>query len=182
MEVIFTKQFFESLQDNWFTNTYHKIRSWFRANFNKEKRNLMKVCFRGRAWDYAYIYELEKAKLQEMIAYHEKNKRYVGVKTDIERMKLCVKLIDIFLENIDTYEYGGKMNFIPTEDGNEFKLDDKDLKYKSTVYVNMKNIKRFVPREEVKSLYEARPHELYILKAKALYHKIRTEQDFNWWD
>ena len=144
----------------------------------------MKTCWKGRPWDVGFLYELEKAKLQEMIAYHKKTLRYVGVEEDIKWMELCVKLIDIFEEKTPIFNYTGDLKFIPIKDSDCLEVDASDLKYHCNVYVNTKNASRFYSKLDNNSdnYYKAFPHELYILKAKHLYHKIRYEKDVAWWD
>ena len=136
---------------------YHKIKSWIYYHFNKRFFKLLKATLNSYPWDYAYLYLLEKAKIQEMIEYHEANRLYVGVEHDIRDMKICVSLIDAY---IDCDNYG---------------------KY-STVKVNFSNVRRFAKNDEQAEFFIRFPDELYKAKAKYLYHKIRLEQDGAWWD
>ena len=120
-----------------------------------------------------------------MIAYHKKSDRYVGVEQDIKWMELCVKLIDIFTEKKDIFHYTGKIKFIPIEDSDCVELDGSGLEYHCDVYVNTKNAARFVPGGKncpYLEYWKEHAHEIYIKKAKYLYHKIRYEKDDKWWD
>ena len=90
MKVQVSSSFFKSLKNlNSLKNKWYSVRGWFIYHFNKSNNNLMKVAWKGRPWDIGFLYELEKAKLEEMIAYHEKEQRYVGVENDIRDMKIC---------------------------------------------------------------------------------------------
>ena len=186
MKVEAAPSFFGSLKNlNSLKSKWYSFLAWFKYHFNKHNFNLMKVCWKGRPWDCGFLYELEQAKLQEMIAYHKKHKRYVGVENDIKWMELCVNLIDIFTEKRDLFHYTGKMKFIPIEDSDSVELDGSNLKYHCDVKVNTRNAARFVPGGESNPYLEhwkEHPHEIYIKKAKYLYHKIRYEKDDAWWD
>lgn len=186
MKVQANKSFLESLKNlNSLKNKWYSVRGWFKYHFTKGNNNLMKVAWKGRPWDVCFLYELEKAKIEEMIAYHTKANRYVGVEDDIKWMKLCVKLIDIFTEKVSLFHYTGKLKFIPIEGTDDCELNGDDLVYHCDVNVNTRNAARFVPMGENYQYIEywkKHAHELYIKKAKSLYHKIRLEKDDAWWD
>lgn len=185
MKVEAAPSFFESLKniDSW-KSKWYSLKGWFKYHFNKENNNLMKTAWKGRPWDISFMYELEKAKIEEMIAYHTKADRYVGVEEDIKWMKLCVKLIDIFTEKDSLFSYTGDVKWNKLEDGN-YEMDGSQLVYHCHVNVNTKNAGRFIPfgyNNPKIEYWKSHPHEIYILKAKALYHKIRNEKDGSWWD
>ena len=184
MKVEATNSFFESLKEiDSLKSKWYSFLSWFKYHFNKWNWRLMKTAFKGRPWDVGFLYELEKAKLEEMISYHEKHKRYVGVEKDIRDMKICVSLIDIFTEKKDLFHYDGKIEFKPIEGSDNVELDGSNLVYHCDVYVNTKNIMRFVEKDcPYIEYWKKHPHDLYIKKAKYLYHKIRYERDNAWWD
>jgi len=186
MKVVAASSFFKSLADiDSLKSKWYSFIGWFKNHFNKGNRHLRKVCRNGRPWDIDFLYDLEKAKIQEMIAYHKKYKRYIGVEDDIKWMELSIKLIDIFTEQEDLFHYTGEMKFIPIEGTDTYSMDNSDLKYHCDVNVNTRNVSRFVPGGKDCPYIEhwkMHPHELYILKAKHLYHKIREEKDDAWWD
>ena len=187
MKIVITPNFFESIKDigSW-KNKWYSLLGWFKYHFNKENFQLMKVCWKGRPWDSGYLYELEQAKIKEMIAYHTKHKRYVGVEEDIKWMELCVELIDIFTEKKDLFHYTGKVDFVPIEGSDNYELKHgDDFQYHCDVKVNVKNAHRFVPGGKDNphiEYWEKHAHEIYIAKAKHLYHKIREQYDGRWWD
>lgn len=187
MKIEATSSFFKSLKNlGSLKNKWYSFLAWFKYHFNKHNIHLMKVAFKGRPWDSSFLYELEQAKLQEMIAYHKKHKRYVGVENDIKWMEICVRLIDIFTEKKELFHYAGDIKFNKIDGSDNVELDGSDLKYFCDVKVNTKNAKRFILNGEynpyVEFWKEQHPHEIYIRKAKYLYHKIRFENDDKWWD
>jgi hypothetical protein len=99
MEVKIAPSFFKSITDldSW-KSKVRRIRSWFRFHFNKDFFKLFKVVLKSYPWDEGYLYDIEKAKIEEMRKYHEKQRLFVGVEHVIRDMKICERLIDIFME------------------------------------------------------------------------------------
>lgn len=133
---------------------------------NKNKYKVVDEALNGHWFDYGYLYNIELAKLIEMRdAFKEK-----GISADNEKyvrqMDLAIKLLKIMNE-----EY------------NYFHFDCTSGGYVCDVKVNLKNAKRFVKDEKVMDYYTERyPHELYLLKAQYLYHKLRFYFEQYWWD
>jgi len=184
MKVIATQTFLDSIKNlNSLKNKWYHVRAWFKYHFSKDFFNIIKTAFKGYPWQESFLYDLERAKLVEMINYHKKAQRFVWWEYVVKDMELCVRLIDIFnSDGIDLFEYLGDLNFIEHADDDNYEVDCSNLKYHCKIYVNFKNIDRFVDNERLKKYYIDSPHELYILKAKRLYHKIRYEHDAEWWD
>ena len=186
MKVEAAPSFFKSLKSiNSFKSKWYSFIGWFKYHFNKENWNLMKEVWKGRPRDCDYLYYLEKVKIEEMIAYHTKANRYVVVEEDIKWMKLAVKLIDIITGETSLFGYTGDVKWNKLEDGN-YEMDNSDLVYHCYVNVNTKNGYRFIPQGKTNPHLDYwitnGKHEIYRLKAKALYHKIRNEKDEAWWD
>ena len=187
MEVIATKSFFESLKKigSW-KSKVREFWVWFTYHFfNKNFRKLAKTVYRSYPWDEVYLYYMEKAKIEEMRKYHEKYNGFVGVEQVIRDMKICESLIDIFTEQRKLFHYDGDVVFNKLEDGTCSMGTTPDFKYHCDVKVNTKNADRFLPygiTEKQRQYWIDNPHEIYILKAKHLYHKIRLERDGYWWD
>ena len=184
MKVNAAPSFFESLKrigsfkDKWLT-----FKGWIKYHlFNKNFYALLKEVYKTYPWDESFLYDLEKAKIEEMRKYHIKSDRFVGVEYVIRDMKICENLIDIFNGKKNLFHYDGNLTFNKLEDGNYEMGHTSDFKYNCDVKVNTKNLKRFVHDEKLYKFYLDSPHELYMLKAKYLYHKIRYENDGNWWD
>ena len=184
MRIVASSNFFESIKKlGSLKNKCNAIRMWFKYHiFSKGFYKLLKTLLKGYPYDKQYLYELEREKIKEMIAYHERVKRYEGVEYDIRDMKICVKLIDIFLDELNLYHYDGCLKFCKIEGCDDYEMNGEDLKYSCDVKVNLKNIDRFVDNKFTKKWCEKYPHELYMKKAKHLYHKIRLEKDESWWD
>ena len=83
---------------------------------------------------------------------------------------------------MEYFTYDGDINLISTENGDYEMKPTDDFKYRCLVNVNTKNIDRFVTDKKSQYYYLKNPHELYLRKAKYLYHKIRYEHDGEWWD
>lgn len=182
-----------SINDNWFVRTWFDIRTWFRYTFDKYHIKLVKEAFNGRPWDQGYLIDLEYAKIKEMKAYHERIRRFVGVEEVIRDMGICLSLIEIFTGKRNIFGYDGKLEFVDADlkygtddEGNPYKeIKPGSLKYHCDVYVNVKNVDRFLPKnfsENHRQYIIEHPHELYEMKARYFYHKIRYEKEEEWWD
>ena len=138
---------------------YHDIRCWMWHNFNMPHMRLVKEALCSYPFDFAYLYYLEKAKLQEMLVHFSRAKylfpeNYASYCRDIS---ICIRLIDIFLE----------------EEANP------------DVYINKRNWKRFMGyfgEDEFNVFFEKFPGILRAHKARHLYHKIRLYKTEYWWD
>ena len=159
---------------------FYKIKRWFEKHTNKEYRNLLKTVRRSEPWDHAYLLELERAKIKEMIAYQEKTRRFVGWEYVVRDMKICVSLLDIMLgdKRIFTFEQFDEKDI--EKNGNY--ADTLFERYRCFVKVNMKNYDRFCKSESFRNICEKMPHEFYEIKATQLYYKIRAEHTEEWWD
>lgn len=144
--------------------------------FNKVKYKTIDECINGYAFDFGYLYNLELAKLKEMVDYFTK----YGISADndlyIKQMKLAIKLLQIVI-NEEGYHFEHNI------DNNGSKKFTDLNKYVCDVTVNTKNAHRFVHNEKEREFYVNNyPHELYLLKAKHLYHKLREYYEQTWWD
>ena len=182
MKVKASKSFFDSIKDidSW-KSKYRNFKTWIKYHTTKEFKNLLKVVLKSYPWDYGYLYEIEQAKIAEMVEYHRKYQRFVGWEQAVRDMEICYKLIDIILDKKNLFHYDGQIQFLPIENSEDVELDGSKLVYHCDVKVNTKNADRFVDTKTNK-WYVEHPHELYKEKAKYLYHKIRLERDFDWWD
>lgn len=182
-----------SIFDNWFVKTWYGICSWFRYTFDKSHIRLVKEAFNGRPWDEGYLLDLEYAKIKEMKAYQERTQRFEGVEYVIRDMGICLSLIEIFTGKRSTFEYEGNLEFVDAdpkfgvdENGEPLKeIKPGNLKYICKVRVNTKNADRFIPKglsDNIRKYWIEHPDEIYIAKARYLYHKIRYEKEQEWWD
>ena len=146
------------------------------ALFNKVKYKTVDEAINGYSFDFGYLYNLELAKLKEMVDYFTK----YGISADndkyVKQMKLAIKLLQIVIS-----EEG--YHFVHVIDNNGSSKFTDVNKYVCDVEVNVKNAHRFVTNEKEREFYVERyPHELYLLKARYLYHKLRHEFEQTWWD
>ena len=148
-------------------------------------------------WDYAYLIVLEKKKLQRMHDYFEREGHFEGKEQTVREMAICIRLIDIFMEDDAAYNtwlhrsFSGKIRFRNLEN-DLYELDDTDSKPIADfpVYVNVRNERRFFRATPIKDTQQEGNRDLtihYIVslrqqKALHLYHLIREYKLFSWWD
>ena len=137
---------------------------------------ILAAWFKGWPYDSYYLLKLEQSKLKEMIAYSERNMRYVGQEYDIRDMKICVSLIDIITETRDLFTFDGNLEFSEPDEFGNCTINTDKLKYRCFVNVNERNAYRF-SNENRKYHYK---HDLYIMKARQLYYQIRIEKEERW--
>ena len=183
MEVIETESFIKSLKNlNSFKSKLLGVRSWIKHHTSKDFWKIVKKVFTSYPWDYSYLYQIEKAKIEEMANYLEKSNRFVGVEQVVRDMRICISLLSIMIGEKELFRYDGGMVHIPNGDGTYKVRPSKDFKYNCLVKVNTRNAARFVDDEVYRNYCIEHPHELYEVKARKLYFKIREERDMTWWD
>ena len=168
---------------------FRRMRSKINLCLNKEHRAVMKEARTGLPLDEGYLLDLEYAKISEMLYYQEKTMKFEGVERVIRDMRICLSLLEIIRGNRNLFHMNGDLVFVePDEETRKEHGEDivevkttPDFEYVCDVYVNTKNISRFVPKEKDREFYEKYLDELYILKARHLYHKIRAEREAEWW-
>lgn len=130
----------------------------------------------GKPWDYGYLLKLEQYKIREMCEYLKKRHTHVNWELQVREMTICIKLIDIILEE-DKYYQSWLHNCYGS-------VPHKELPF--LVYVNTKNYKRFLPLANLEELNNSLYSHFYITlrqqKALYLYNKIRTYKMFTWWE
>ena len=167
------KKLIEWIKENWdlpFWRCYwwyKDLRGFIYYNFNRYHLRLVKEAWLSYPFEYDFMYDIQKVKLEEMVAYFKKT-CYVGMNT-IRQIELCIRLLDI--------------------------IRQEDIETK--VYVNSKNWKRFRPEWSDDNLYKDTPEEceewrqhmfktfpgeLRCTKAKKLYYKILETHADTWWD
>ncbi|MGL4373515.1 MAG: hypothetical protein ACRCS6_07010 [Turicibacter sp.] len=126
------------------------------------KRKIIKAI--GEPWDWGYMLDLERAKLETMLRYHEKSQLVMDWKIMVRDIKLAINLIDLIKDDgiSQTVWIGNK-------------LVDNNA-------VNRRNAKRFLNESMINSDYPFRNGTLKTEKAWHLYHKLRLYRMRNWWD
>lgn len=136
----------------------------------------------GKPWDWYYLLNLERHKIREIMNHINKTRRFVGYQTVIRDMQICIKLIDIVLEEDVPYKSWLHQNYgKPLKDFEH--LDEIPF----SKYINVKNADRFLKpvnfvADPNNKIYQALLVEYRRRKALALYNKIRTYKLFSWWD
>jgi len=148
-------------------------------------------------WDYAYLIALEKKKLQRMHDYIEREGHFEGKELTMREMAICIRLIDIFMEEDAVYNtwlhqsFSGEIRFRKLEN-DLYALDETDRKPIADfpVYVNVRNERRFFRATPIRDAQQEGNRDRAILsivslrqqKALHLYHLIREYKLFSWWD
>lgn len=109
-------------------------------------------------FDYSCVLRSELHHLKMLYSGIDKYRSHVNAEQDLKRIKLCIHLLEIYLDDF--------------------------LCYKMPVRVNTNNIKRFfpIPVKMNPSSMDIYIEELYRRKAWNLYNIIRTRYLHTWWD
>lgn len=188
MKVTVAPSFLKSLRKiGTLRSKFNGVIYWIKVHTKKRFLRVLKTALSGYPFDHIYLIELEKAKLNEIADYLEESDRFVGVEFAVRDIRICCNLIDIFTGKRVLFHYDGDLKFVESDKKDEngkplMELNGDDLKYSCDVKVNIKNASRFVKDEKFIKFYTEHPHELYELKARYLYHKIRYEREQEWWD
>ena len=148
-------------------------------------------------WDYAYLIALEKKKLQRMRDYIDSEGHYEGKELTVRELAICIRLIDIFMEDDAVYNtwlhqsFSGELKFRKLEN-DLYELDDTDRKPIADfpVYVNVRNERRFFRATPIRDAQQKGERDRAIFsivslrqqKALHLYHLIREYKLLIWWD
>lgn len=169
---------------------FKDIRTFFRSIYQGilNFKYYFRTIYKDRDWDFCYIYYLEYKKLIRMRDYFLVSDIVINSKQIAKEIDLTIKLLDIVMEEDEPYKlylnvnYSGPINFNkPYNDSDHY----------VPVYVNMKNLNRFLPmspeeQKETEDSYLRNPHlyamEIRKLKARYLYHKLIYERSEGWWD
>ena len=170
-------------EDHWIVRAYYEVRYFFKHRLGKSHMSVTKEAFCGHPWDEGYLLDLEYAKIKEMRDWVKKKGRHDDVDIVVREMNLCLSLLDIVRGKKETFHFDGKLLSEPVEgeEGVYRIVESPDFKYVCDVKVNTRNIDRFVKDEKVKEYYLKHLGDLYELKARYLYHKIRAYKEEGWW-
>ena len=149
-----------------------------------------KILRKDNDFDFGYLLELERFKIKRMVKNFENaSVKHEGIEHTISEMKMCVKLLDIIMEDdavskMYNKEYMKVQLFksIPLGEGRYelVKTDEKLPKF--PVHININNAIRFdrywnTHNDELK---ETLMPEIRRIKALYLYNKLRN-RCFKWW-
>lgn len=142
---------------------------WYKfKNFLRNLYNYRKILWRDYQFDYGYLLDLEKLKLQLMIDEF-KNSPHVDHTSNIRWMSICIKLIDIIQERDSALD-----------------RQPSSHKYILTKYVNISN----AYKHGLETNTHHKNPEVVVFakdmlrqwKALYLYNKIRYNYIYEWWD
>ena len=74
----------------------------------KGLKNVIKwlpIVWKDRDWDHVYITDVLKFKIKNTADYIEEHKRYEGWERDVERMRMCVRIMDKLDDGFYEHEY-----------------------------------------------------------------------------
>lgn len=143
---------------------WYNIKDFFRNLYNYRK-----ILWNDKQFDFGYLLELEKLKLQLMIKEF-KTHPHTDHTSNIRWISICIKLIDIIQEEDSALEV--------------VEMKTSKPQFKLVKYVNINNASRF--RIEYLDQYDRlqvyRRELLRQQKALYLYNKIRYNYMLEWWD
>ena len=130
-----------------------------------------RVIWNDRQWDYVFLYRLELKKVQKMIQWWSKGNNVTSKNNVLRDLHICEYLLKVLSEEVDNMEITS--------------IHPVNLKF--TRYVNLKNIGRFIPPDQVVFLKEWNEtqwfkEDMYKLKCKNLYYTVRNYRMGIWWD
>lgn len=128
------------------------------------------VIWNDRQWDYEFFYRLELRKVQKMIRWWSSGNNVTSEKNVLRDLRICEYLLKVLSGEIDNMEEASEPPL-----------------YRFTGYVNLKNTDRFIslnPNGYSKDWIESEwfKQEIYELKCKNLYYRIRDHRMMTWWD
>lgn len=133
-------------------------------------KNIIKwspILWKDKNYDYFYILEVLKFKIENTSEYIEKHKRYIGFERDVERMNTCVRLID----KIQNQSYEFECSSLLGKSTEEY-IEKYPLTYKSA----LKSIDKNNPCIAYKMC------EIRHKKALRILFRLLEENIENWWD
>lgn len=169
---------------------YHKIKYWAISFYHQWKRrvnntpfrlrkawNFMKLGWQDYDWDYGFLLYLEQEKLKSMHRYFSKSPIAENDWAVARDTKICVRLLDIIMDQDSSYVMKHDENKPPME------WDLVEIKR-----VNLRNAKRFLSEEEINGFSDKPRMRIYLKddlrkeKAWSLYCKIRENNMRSWWN
>lgn len=156
-----------------------RIWRWFRRLSSRIRKiwHFIGLARRDFDWDYAYMLEMERAKLEYMAKYFTESRIAEHDWAVARDAKICIRLIDIILGNDSSYVM---------KDNEKKPFMEWDLV--EIKKVNLKNAKRFLSKERI-DRYRDHPRmkvylkdDIRIEKAWKLYCKIREYNMRSWWN
>jgi hypothetical protein len=148
-------------------------------------------------WDYNQFYVIMRAKLIRMADYHEKSNRYVGVEYNVQRMRLCCRLLDKIIKgdyssecqkyyecDYDWKPIPNSKYFTMKSDMVEDHIDEYIKKYPIIAKQALKTYpgKLDLTKDDDRKMFCHYMSTLRAQKAKKLVFKIIERDIEKWWD
>ena len=133
---------------------WYRVVQWVEQNITMSRFRVVGAAIIEPPYDYTSLLKLEQVKLKEIANYFSKVD-FVDHTRDIYWINICIKLIDIIIDQPEEYPYVNTKNlwrFIQPTD-----------------YVNG------VKEVDVEHYYKSYPQDLRWVKAEHLYYEIRKE-------
>lgn len=163
------------------------IRSWFRNNWNIYHWKTVKCAILSYPWDGGFITELEEAKINEAYHFFKNNQtlndeEYHIIMRSLGWAKNLIKYVND--NGSSMFTLTGEVETIPKENGLTEIRQGTLKKIYTGPRVNKRNASRFLNNAQLNSEYFMNEclEDIYVIKAKALYYKIRNEYTDRWWD
>jgi hypothetical protein len=149
-----------------------------------------KILRKDEDFDFGYLLELERFKLKRMVkSFEEASVRHEGIEHTISELKMCVKLLDIIMEDDaaskmynEAYMKVNLFEAKPLGEGRYELVKTDEIPPKFPVHINTNNAARFdrywnTHNDELKETLKI---EIRRIKALRLYNKLRN-RCFKWW-
>lgn len=139
-----------------------------------KSRNFKRIW--GRPDDYCFLLNIEQRKMREMCNHFSKTKRLIGWENVVRNLKICIKLIDIIMEQDSVYQSWLSNSVI----------NNQLINLKFPIHVNIKNRHRFLVDDYLKDTnshsYDSLLAYYRSEKALYLYNLIRSYTMRSWYD
>lgn len=157
-------------------NIFYPIKKFFAII--KNVLSYFPLLWEDRQWDYGFMLEMERKKLQKMIKWYEENDYghlTSGYRT-YRTMKLALGCLNIILED-DWWS----IKVIPITEWSKMTQEEINSCYNIKPYINVNNRNRFL---HVNCSKDDKGYWIDLREEKAwrLYNKIREQYMRTWWD
>lgn len=164
---------------------YKSIRHWFYCNWNHEHWELIKYAFTSYGWDHGFLTNLEERQLDKQIKWFTEHQimvdeQYNRIMSSLKIAKKCLHLMNTDGDGL--YHFTGSLEFEELESGNSLVKEGTLQYHYDGPYINKRNIRRFVGMHMYDHIDKWHEHDIYLLKVKHLYYRIREQYTEYWWD
>ena len=142
-----------------FLDSLHNLWKWFPVIWN------------DRDWDHHFVFEVLKFKLKNMADSFERNDHYVGNKRDVERMRTCIKLIELI-----------QSNYYETEAYDHENVEEYLVKYKNVTLKVLTNEKHQIFPNDNRNIVAINVGIYKHQQAKKLLFTILERYVEHWWE